>query len=78
MANRINLGDGYETDDGETKHRFWLDVSSALMDEVTARAIEEGDNPREALASFVAGEAELDDPEPPQTTGGRETAESDD
>lgn len=78
MANRINLGEGYEAENGETKHRFWIDVSSSLMDEVTARAIEEGDNPREALAAFVAGEAELEDPEPPQSASGRETAESDD
>lgn len=78
MAQRINLDDGYEAENGETKHRFWIDASSALMDEVTTRSVEEGENAREALAAIVAGEADLPDVEPPQSSGGRETAESDD
>ena len=65
MANRVNIGPGYEVenDDGETveKHRHWIEVSSSLMSEVTARSMETGESPQDVLGKFVTGEYELSD-----------------
>lgn len=63
MAERITLGGEYENEDGETKHKYWIDVASSLMNRVNAVAIEENETPGNVLAEVVSGERELDEPE---------------
>ena len=73
MAERIQLGGEYQTenDEGEevTRYKYWVDVSSSLMNRLNAVAIEENISPGTALAEVFAGDRELD---------GYESDESDD
>lgn len=79
MANRIHLEGGeYTTEDGEEKNSFWIDVSSSLMNELTALAMEGGVNPRQALADVIAGDVTLDDTQPADEETDEETDEGDD
>ena len=63
MAERITLGGEYETDDGETKNKYLIDVSSSLMNRVNALAIQEQETPGNVLAEVVNGERNLSNPE---------------
>ena len=74
MAERIEIAGGeYETEDGEEKNRFWIEVSSSLMNRVAGVATQEGQYPNEVLGEVVAGERSLADAE-----AGSEAAEADD
>jgi len=63
MAERINLGGEYETDDGETKTKYWVDVSSSLMNRINPISIQENETPGDVLADVISGERELDEPD---------------
>lgn len=83
MANRIHLEGGeytVEDDDGNEveKNSYWIDVSSSLMNELTALAMETGANPREALADVISGDVTLDDTQPADAETEAEAAEGDD
>lgn len=67
MAERIRLGGEYESESGETRQKFWIDVSSSLMNRVNALAIEEHVAPSEVLADVVSGDRELSAPEPDES-----------
>ena len=60
MAERMEIEGGeYETEDGEEKNRFWIEVSSSLMNRVAGVATQEGQYPNEVLGDVVAGERSL-------------------
>lgn len=63
MAERITLGGEYENEDGETRTKYWIDVSSSLMNRITAVSMEDGVSPQQALAEVVSGDRELEDPD---------------
>ena len=57
---RINLGGEYETTDKDgnevTRYREWIDVSNALMNQVSGEAIQNNVDPSVALAERVLPE----------------------
>lgn len=61
MAERINLGGEYETEDGEMRQKYWVDLSSSLMNRLNALAISRDETPREVLAQAIEGEIDLDE-----------------
>ena len=64
MAARINIGEPSKdedgnvrtNDDGDPIHPNWVEVSSVLMNQVSAQAIENGTRPATALAELLAPE----------------------
>lgn len=64
MAERIPVGGEYVTENSEgeevTRNKFWVDVSSSLMNRVTAVAMQEDKSPTEVLGEFITGERDPD------------------
>lgn len=58
---RIEIGGYYESEseDNDLRARAWIDVSSALMNEVTAKAVEDGEDVRTVLSEFISGERQF-------------------
>ena len=64
MATRINLGGEYTSQKGKNRHKFFVEVSNSLMNELQGIAMSPQNdyvNTQEVLADVLTGDLDIDE-----------------